>query len=152
LVAPHSQVEVNWPRGKSLVRLDGSNRVKIRTLAILAIIAIDVIAFAQPVNAQVVSHRYETGASLLQQCESQMGRSTYRECFDYVMGVSDTLDALKPSGATPNMHYCQGIDVAATRVVQVAALHMTEHPETLGLPASYLVTFALNEAYSCPAK
>jgi hypothetical protein len=89
---------------------------------------------------------------LLQKCESHMGRSTYWECFGYVMGVSDTLDALKTSGATPNMRYCQGVDVAATRVVQVAALHMTEHLETLDQPASYLVTFALIEAYPCPAK
>lgn len=126
--------------------------MKIPTLAIFAIIVLDVITRGHPANAQVVSHTYETGNSLLQKCESQIGSAAYWECFGYVMGVSDTLDALKTSGTKPKMGYCQGVDVTATQLVQVAAVYMTEHPETLDQPASYLVTFALIEAYPCPAK
>jgi hypothetical protein len=81
-----------------------------------------------------------TGNELLKFCNSEDSFSQGM-CLGYINGVSDRdLDA---SGCLPP-------DVTFGQMQKITEKYLDEHPKLLHLHATFLVMFALNDAFPCP--
>jgi Rap1a immunity proteins len=87
---------------------------------------------------------YVTGNKLLEFCEVPAVTSA---CYGYVLGV---VDALQVMGAdAPKFSFCVPERVESGQLVDVVKAFLRDHPEKRHLPASDLVTAALNEKFPC---
>jgi hypothetical protein len=97
-----------------------------------------------------------TGAELQDSCRpinmvhgtrsyAQFGNMS--QCIGYIVGVSD----LTIISTLPEPLICRPREVTDGNVAQVVLAYLDRHPSDLHLEAVFFVTYALMQAYPCPA-
>jgi hypothetical protein len=96
-----------------------------------------------PVAADVLTPAFESGSSLLSECEEPVMEFV---CIGYVTAVFDTSKGKTWEG----YRYCTPPNVTPGQLQKIVIKHLNEHPEKLHKSASSLVQEALFEAFPCP--
>ena len=93
-----------------------------------------------------------SGSELLERCEARLSETgnTARgnTCFGFVVGISDSHDNFTMWGKMSPL-WCSPDNVGTDQLIRIVTKYLQEHPESLHLEASSLVSNALNFAFPC---
>ena len=89
---------------------------------------------------------WQNGNQLQDQC--QKPKPVF--AFGYIWGLLDGQELAEQGGAT--RQFCLPDDLTGTQLFDVVCRFVEAHPNQRHVPASYLATAALKEAWPCPQK
>jgi hypothetical protein len=96
----------------------------------------------------------ESGSDLLALCdEAASGKVEHfydaGMCMGFVVGVVDTHQVLHAARLLDQKAFCLPVEAVNGQLMLVVAKYLREHPESLHLAGTALVTFALHDAFPC---
>jgi len=94
---------------------------------------------------------YETGSSLLKNCEAWLNKTsvaTGNDCNGYLTGISDLHETLVGWGEVKPV-WCMPKSADSDQLIRVVTKSLQENPEDLHLAAGSLVANAFSRSFPC---
>jgi hypothetical protein len=89
--------------------------------------------------------QFISGNELFGFCSATQSEATFNiqwgQCWGYIMGVADALSFMS--------RICLNSEVTTGQIRDVAIRYLVTHPEKRHLPANFVVSAALSEAFPC---
>ncbi|MDF0541603.1 Rap1a/Tai family immunity protein [Sphingobium sp. H39-3-25] len=111
--------------------------------AMLLLAAADPLASPQPAKPVFM---FETGATLLKKCDNKSPEYALA-CTAYIVGAIDGIRKDIFIGRT--QANCWPGEIGAEKARGVVIAYLRKYPDQRSMPASVIVSIAMNDAYSC---
>lgn len=100
-----------------------------------------------PVHAPAAEDNFGTGNTFYASCSAGRESARWQFCWGYVRGIAEGTMASTPK---ERRTFCAPADVNVEQMVDITIDYMRRHPIERNEPTSFLVDFALTEAFPCP--